>query len=93
MTLFAIVVLALAGVGVYLAYKNPQLGGALLVGIAIVTVLWLIGEDPFVDPTQPGSGTSFPTSSVSEPVPSPTPSSEAVPEPIPPGSPASPLSG
>lgn len=91
MTLFAIVVLALAGVGVYLAYTNPRLGGAILVGVAIITVLWLIG-DPSTFPTQPGLGTSSSTPPA-EPAQSPTPSSEAVPEPHPPGSPASPLSG
>ena len=72
MTLFAIVVLALAGVGVYLAYKNPKLGGAILVGVAIITVLWLIGKDPSTVPTQPGLGTSVATPPA-EPAQSPTP--------------------
>ncbi|MBJ6613920.1 hypothetical protein ACFT8V_33330 [Streptomyces griseoincarnatus] len=37
-----IVVLTLAGVAVYLAYKKPDLGGALLVGIAVITLLVLL---------------------------------------------------
>ncbi|MGW1903058.1 hypothetical protein ACWCQB_38115 [Streptomyces hirsutus] len=49
MTLVLIVVLALGGLGVYVAYQNPKLGGALLVGLAVVTALYLILEkDPSV---------------------------------------------
>ncbi len=80
MTLFSIVVLSLAGVGVYLAYKNPTLGAALLVGVAIITVLWLIGRDTSAIPSQPGLGTSSSTPPA-EPAQSPTPRSAAVPQP------------
>ncbi|MFF9803002.1 hypothetical protein ACF1G3_37120 [Streptomyces rochei] len=92
MTLFAIVVLALAGVGVYLAYKNPKLGGAILVGVAIITVFWLIGKDPSTFPTQPGLGTSSSTPPA-EPAQSPPPSAEAVPAPNASVSPVAPPSG
>ncbi|MER7805293.1 hypothetical protein ABTX71_33815 [Streptomyces parvulus] len=40
-----IVVLALAAGAVYLAYKKPDLGGALLVGIAVITLLALLLDD------------------------------------------------
>ena len=43
--LSTIVVLTLAGVAVYLAYKKPDLGGALLVGIAVITLLVLLLND------------------------------------------------
>jgi hypothetical protein len=91
MTLFAIVVLALAGVGVYIAYKNPKLGAALLVGVAIITVLWMIGKDPSVVSTEPGQGT--PSTPPAQLFQSPTPNLEAVPEPhspVPSGSPTTP---
>ena len=60
MSLFAIVALALAGLGVYCAYKNPKLGAAILVGIAVLTVVYLIGEEestsiPTSTPTSSGS--------------------------------------
>jgi hypothetical protein len=49
MTLALIVALALGGLGVYVAYQNPKLGAALLVGLGIVTVLYLVMEkDPSV---------------------------------------------
>lgn len=64
MTLFVVVALALAGVGVYCAYKDPKLGAALLVGIAILTVLWLVVERD--------TPSSFP--SATEPVPPRAPS-------------------
>lgn len=51
MTLLLIVALALAGAGVYCAYRNPRLGAAMLVGLGIVTVLYLVWEkDPSVFP-------------------------------------------
>jgi hypothetical protein len=40
------VALALAGAGVYAAYRNPNLGAALLVGIAILTALYVVWEHP-----------------------------------------------
>ncbi|WP_151775792.1 hypothetical protein [Streptomyces abyssomicinicus] len=53
MTLPLIVALALGGVGVFIAYRNPQLGTALLVGLGVITVLYLVWEkDPSV--FQPG---------------------------------------
>ncbi|MEU6495741.1 hypothetical protein [Streptomyces sp. NPDC046984] len=52
MTLLLIVALALAGVGVYLAYQNPKLGAAMVVGLGILTALYLIwSKDPTVFPT------------------------------------------
>ncbi|MEV5787570.1 hypothetical protein AB0M86_45135 [Streptomyces sp. NPDC051639] len=44
MTLFAIVALSLAGLAVYVAYKNPKLGAALLVGAGILGVIYLLGQ-------------------------------------------------
>lgn len=47
MSLLFIVTFVLAGVGVYIAYRDPKLGAAILVGLGIVTVLFLIWEkDP-----------------------------------------------
>ncbi|MFJ1874237.1 hypothetical protein [Streptomyces chartreusis] len=43
-TLALIVVLTLGGVGVYVAYHYPKLDGALLVGLAIVTTLYMVLE-------------------------------------------------
>lgn len=49
MTLLLIVALALAGAGVYIAYRNPRLGAAILVGLGILTALYLVWEkDPSV---------------------------------------------
>ncbi|MGW0630490.1 hypothetical protein [Streptomyces sp. NPDC002758] len=49
MTLPFIVALALGAAGVYIAYRIPQLGAAILVGLGIVTVLFLVWEkDPSV---------------------------------------------
>lgn len=51
MTLLLIVALALAGVGVYVAYRNPRLGAAILVGLGILTALYLLWDkDPSVFP-------------------------------------------
>jgi hypothetical protein len=48
-----IVALALGGVGAYIAYRNPQMGAALLVGLGVITVLYVVWEkDPSV--FQPG---------------------------------------
>lgn len=47
MSLLLIFALVLAGVGVYMSYRDPKLGAAILVGLAIITVLYLIWEkDP-----------------------------------------------
>lgn len=43
-TLFLIVALSLAGVGVYITRRDPKWGTPILVGIAIVTVLYLIWD-------------------------------------------------
>jgi hypothetical protein len=43
-TLPLIVALALAGAGVCAAYRNPNLGAALLVGVAILTALYVVWE-------------------------------------------------
>jgi hypothetical protein len=49
MTLALVVALSLGGLGVYIAYQNPKLGAALLVGLAVVTTLYLVLEkDPSV---------------------------------------------
>lgn len=46
-TLFIIVALALAGVGVYITRCDPKWGTPILVGIAIITVLYLLWDhDP-----------------------------------------------
>ncbi|MFB6931259.1 hypothetical protein [Streptomyces chartreusis] len=62
-TLALIVVLALGGVGMYVAYRNPQLGAAILVGIAIVTALYLVLEKdstafPKSEPPPPSTSTN-----------------------------------
>lgn len=86
MILPLVVALALGGVGVYIAYRNPRLGAAILVGLGIVTVLYLIWEkDPSVFQTGvPSVSTSAPvqtppagapasgTSPMTPPPPSPT---------------------
>ena len=43
-TLFLIVAITLGGLGVYLTYRDPKLGTPLLVGAAIVTVLYLVWD-------------------------------------------------
>lgn len=49
MTLLLVVALALAGGGVYIAYRNPRMGAAILVGLGILTALYLVWEkDPSV---------------------------------------------
>ncbi|WP_146232377.1 hypothetical protein [Streptomyces sp. NWU49] len=61
-----IVALALAGVGVYAAYRDPKLGTALLVGFAIITVLYVIWEkDPTVFETDSPPSSTVPTQVVS----------------------------
>ncbi|MFF1604821.1 hypothetical protein ACFVYV_46880 [Streptomyces mirabilis] len=64
MSLFAIVALSLAGLGVYCAYKNPKLGAAILVGTAILTAFYLVVEkdqtsSPFQAPP-PATSSSAP---------------------------------
>ncbi|MFC8198316.1 hypothetical protein ACFUTV_23405 [Streptomyces sp. NPDC057298] len=66
MTLFGIVAITLAGLGVYIAYKNPKLGAAILVGTAILTVLWLITEK---DPSSTPADQRQPVPTISSPVP------------------------
>jgi hypothetical protein len=66
-TLPLIVALALGGVGTYIAYRDPKMGGALLVGLGVVTVLYIVWEkDPSV--FQPGVG---PVPSTYSPAPEP----------------------
>ncbi|WSB58621.1 hypothetical protein OIE90_33540 (plasmid) [Streptomyces cellulosae] len=49
MTLALIVALVLGGVGVHIAYRDPKLGAAILVGLAIVGTLYIVWEkDPSV---------------------------------------------
>ncbi|MER6474634.1 hypothetical protein [Streptomyces collinus] len=40
--LAAIVALVLGGLAAYLAYRDPQLGGAIGIGAVVVTLLWLL---------------------------------------------------
>jgi multisubunit Na+/H+ antiporter MnhB subunit len=40
--LVAIVLLSLAGVAIYIAYRNPRLGAAILVGIGVIGLLVLL---------------------------------------------------
>ncbi|NKQ28986.1 hypothetical protein [Streptomyces galbus] len=52
MSLLLVVAFALGGLGVYLAYRDPKLGGAILVGLGIVTLLYLIWQnDPSLSQT------------------------------------------
>jgi hypothetical protein len=61
MTLPLIVALALAGIGVYIAYRNPRLGAAILVGLGILTALYMVWEkDPSVFQTSVPSMSSTP---------------------------------
>lgn len=89
MTLFSIVALSLAGLGVYCAYKNPKLGGAIVVGTAILTVLWLVTEKEASSPSQaPAPGASSPAPWAEPPrTLLPSPAHSAVPQTEPPGSP------
>jgi hypothetical protein len=41
-----LVFLALGGVAVYVAYRNQALGAALLVGVGVVTLLYLVAANP-----------------------------------------------
>lgn len=62
MTLALIVALVLGGVGVYMAYRDPKLGSAILVGLAIVGTLYVVWEkDPSVFETDvPPASPSLP---------------------------------
>ncbi|GHE14152.1 hypothetical protein GCM10010339_83750 [Streptomyces alanosinicus] len=94
MTLPLIVALALAGVSVYISYRNPRLGAAILVGLGILTALYMVLEkDPSVfqvgvpptpstAPAQvfPGNQTETPASGAS-PSTSATPTSASPPAP------------
>jgi hypothetical protein len=55
-----IVALALAGAGVYVAYRNPALGTAILVGVGIMGLLYVVlATDPTVFPAEtPPSSTA-----------------------------------
>ncbi|MFI1245027.1 hypothetical protein [Enterococcus casseliflavus] len=87
MTVFGIVALSLAGLGIYLAYKNPKLGAAIVVGTAIVTALWLITDQDSssADPHQPVPSTTSPVPPADPPQPSMS-SDPASPGTVPPGS-------
>ncbi|MET7980821.1 hypothetical protein ABZW44_49370 [Streptomyces mirabilis] len=74
MTLLLIVALGFGAVGVYIAYKNPKLGAAILVGLGIITVLYLIwGKDPTL-PFQVPTPTVAPSGPWAGPSRSPLPS-------------------
>lgn len=50
MSLAALVTLALAGTAAFLAYRNEKLGAAILVGVAVLTALYLLlGAAPDTD--------------------------------------------
>jgi hypothetical protein len=52
MTLLLVVTLTVAGIGVHLAYRNPRLGAAILVGLGTATVLYVVWQiDPSLTPT------------------------------------------
>jgi hypothetical protein len=75
-TLPLIVAFALGGVAVYISYRNPQMGAALLVGLGVVTVLHLIWEkDPSV--FQPSVAPA--PASTSSPAPAPQNAGAALP--------------
>jgi uncharacterized membrane protein YfcA len=62
MILALIVALALGSVGAFIAYRDPKLGAAILVGLAIITVLYLIWEkDPTVFETDTPPSSTVPT--------------------------------
>jgi hypothetical protein len=69
MPLEAIVLLFIAGWAVYNAYKNEKLGAALLVGVAVLGVLYLLldhDESAEVAP-KPTSSTAVPTQTSATP--------------------------
>jgi hypothetical protein len=82
-TLPLIVALALGGAGVYIAYRNPKLGAAILVGLAVIGTLYLVWEKdpsvfqtdmPPVSPTLPVQASPVgenhaPTEGLSSPIP------------------------
>lgn len=56
-----IVALAIAGAGVYAAYRNPALGTAILVGVGILGVLYVVlVTDPTAFPTDVTPATTAP---------------------------------
>jgi hypothetical protein len=58
-SLFLIVALVLGGLGVYVTYRDPKWGTPILVGVAIITVLYIVwdhdpsGTSTDVQPTSP----------------------------------------
>ncbi|MFJ9662874.1 hypothetical protein ACIRPR_33605 [Streptomyces griseoflavus] len=84
-TLPLIVVLALSGVGVYAAYRNPKLGAALLVGIGILTGLYIVLEkDPGMFPTDGPPSSTAPVQVPNEGLPVQQVPMPSVPETVPP---------
>lgn len=84
MTLLLIVALAIGSAVAYIAYKNPRAGVAIGLGIAAVTLLYLIWEkDPSVLQTEPPG--PVPTSTTPLPVapapPAPGPDGTVAPSP------------
>ncbi|MFD3479883.1 hypothetical protein [Streptomyces sp. NPDC058695] len=69
MTLMLIVGLALGGAAVYAAYRDQKLGAAIVVGLTVVTVFFLLMDR---DPSVASPQTVPPSSSVSTSVPSST---------------------
>ncbi|MEU6067705.1 hypothetical protein ABZ864_25405 [Streptomyces sp. NPDC047082] len=65
-TLFIIVALALAGVGTYITRRDPKWGTPILVGIAIITVLYLVWDH---DPSRSQTVDPPPTSTAGPPCP------------------------
>ncbi|MFE7932952.1 hypothetical protein ACFU6S_30385 [Streptomyces sp. NPDC057456] len=64
-SLAAIVLLALGGVTVYLAYRNERLGAAILVGVAVVTLLGVLLGAP--EAAQSSGDRPTPSASVAPP--------------------------
>lgn len=77
MTLLLVVALALAGGGVHIAYRNPRMGAAILVGLGILTALYLVWEkDPGVlqtgVPPVPAPAATPPAGQLQIPAPAPS---------------------
>ena len=68
-------ILTLAGAGVYAAYRNPNLGAALLVGLAIFTALYVVlsKDSSVVGTTAPGYPSAAPVPDPQTARASPTP--------------------
>ncbi|WP_128381940.1 hypothetical protein [Streptomyces cavernae] len=64
-SLAAIVLLALGGVTVFIAYRNERLGAAILVGVGVVALLGVLLGAP--EPAQSNGDRPVPSASVAPP--------------------------